>query len=156
MASKRPPRGPQDGSKIDQKSIKNRWFYEVEKAGFWDPSHTLGNFFKRSKTCFFWTSIFHQFFICFAIVFIFVLLKSSSWGKFSVIFFLQLKAAPDLSKCFFLGLQGAAWGPKVREGCRFFAFVRVVVDIVFGPLKPPKIGPLKLFQVYKFRFYSLP
>ena len=120
MASKRPPRGPQDGSKIDQKSIKNRWFYDVEKAGFCDPSHTLGPFYSAQKNTFFWTSIFHQFFICFALVFIFVLFKSSSWGHFFGDFFFfaagRRLRAPTF---FFWAVLGPPPGPSGPPKCAF-------------------------------------
>ena len=39
-----------------------------------------------------------------------------------------------------------------NEKHHFYISVKVVVDIAFGPQKPPKIGPLKLFQVYTFGF----
>ena len=120
MASKRPPRGPQDGSKIDQKSIKNRWFYEVEKAGFWDPSHTLGPFYSVQKTCFFWTSVFHQFFICFALVFIFVLFKTSSWGHFfGEKFFFAVEGGSGPQQFFFWAVLGPPPGPSGPPKCAF-------------------------------------
>ena len=72
---------------------------------------------------------------------------------FSMFFFcLRLEGGSGPLKFFFGGLQGAAWGPKVCEGCRFFAFVRVVVDIDFGPPKPPKSGPLNFFLKVLFDF----
>ena len=77
-------------------------------------------------------------------------------GPFFRLFFLLAAGGHSGPLRIFLGgLQGAARGPKVCEGCRFFVFVCVVVDIVFGPQKPPKIGSLKLLNKVKFRFYSL-
>ena len=160
MASKRPPRGPQDGSKIDQKSIKNRWFYEVEKAGFCDPSHTLGPFYSDQKTCIFWTSIFHQFFICFALVFIFVLFKTSSWGHFfgENFFFLRLKAAPGPNNLFFEPSWCLLRAPPDLQNVRFAEAKTQFLHFClcrswprFGTLKivfrGPQSGSCKLFQV---------
>ena len=97
------------------------------------------------------SSIFHLFRHClhFRLVEEFILRPFFRW------FFFAVEGGSGPLKFFLGGLQGAAWGPKVCEGCRFFAFLRVVVDIVFGPQKPPKIGPLKLLNKVKFRFYSL-
>ena len=105
----------------------------------------------------FCSKCFPSFFCIFVPMFIFILFKSSSWGHFfDVFFFFEIEGGSGPLLIFFLSLRWAAWGPKVCEGCRFFAFVKVVVDIAFGPQKPPKIDPLKLFKVYLYGFLSLP
>ena len=140
MAPKRPPRWVQKRTKIDQNMIKN----EVAKSRFCDPSHTLGVFY-NAKLFFKLFSFIFMYFRSY--VYFHPIQELILRPLFRCFFFFKVKGGSGPLLIFFLSLRWAVWGPKVCEGCRFFAFVKVVVDIAFGRQKPPKIDPLKFFLI---------